>query len=155
MTGSRPAPTRGRLLDVMRRHRYAVECSVAQNGSPEAAIVGVAVSNGLDIVFDTLGTSRKAQNLRAHPAVAFVFGSLAGDDEETVQFEGVADEPAGAERDWLIDLYLSVFPDGRDRQAWPHLTYFRARPTWIRYSNFNASPPELVELDSGTLHSLR
>jgi hypothetical protein len=95
--------TRARLIDVMRRHRYAVECSVAQNGAPEGAIVGVAVSDDLEIVFDTLGTSRKAQNLRSRPSVAFVFGSLAGVDEETVQYEGVADEPAaGDERERLV-----------------------------------------------------
>jgi hypothetical protein len=147
--------TRARLLNVIRRNRYAVECSVAQSGAPEGAIVGVAVSDDLDIVFDTLGTSRKAQNLRSRPVVAFVFGSLAGVDEETVQYEGVADEPVDHERTRLVDVYLSVFPDGRGRQAWPHLTYFRARPTWIRYSNFNANPPEILELDSGTIQRLR
>ena len=32
-----------------------------------------------------------------------------------------------------------------DRQLWPGLTYVRIRPTWLRFSNFNQNPPEIVE----------
>jgi hypothetical protein len=146
--------TRGRLLDVMRSRRYAVQCSMGPGGAPQSAIVGVAVSDDFEVVFDALGTSRKAQNLRSRTQIAIVFGSLEGSDERTVQFEGIADEPTGAERDRLVDLYLAVFPDGRGRQSWPHLTYFRASPRWLRYSDFNANPPEIVELDPESLSRL-
>jgi hypothetical protein len=57
----------------------------------------------------------------------------------------VADEPGGAERDRIIDLYLDVWPDGRSRQSWPGLIYMRVRPTWIRFSDFNRDPPYIVE----------
>jgi Pyridoxamine 5'-phosphate oxidase len=143
--------TRGSLLDAMRSRRYAVQCSVGPGGAPQSAIVGVAVSDDFDVVFDALGTSRKAQNLRSRPEIALVFGSLEGSDERTVQFEGIADEPTGADRDRLVDLYLTVFPDGRERQSWPHLTYLRARPRWLRYSDFNVNPPEIVELERDSL----
>ena len=149
------ALTRDRLLAVMRRRRYAVESTADADGHPESAIVGVAVSDDFEVVFDTLGTSRKAANLRAEPHIALVFGSLEGLDEETVQYEGTAVEPGGAERSRLVDLYLSVFPDGRERQSWSHLTYFRARPAWIRYSNFKVLPPEIVELDADAIRRLR
>jgi hypothetical protein len=84
-----------------------------------------------------------------------VIGSVAGDDERTVQFEGVADEPRGADLVRLTDLYLAKFPDGRERQEWPGLIYVRATPTWIRYSDFNQNPPEVVELDRVALERLR
>jgi hypothetical protein len=45
----------------------------------------------------------------------------------------------------LKKLYFDVFPDGRERQSWPGLIYVRARPTWIRYSDYNRSPAEIVE----------
>jgi hypothetical protein len=28
---------------------------------------------------------------------------------------------------------------------WPGLIYVRARPTWIRYSDYNVDPPQIVE----------
>ena len=84
-----------------------------------------------------------------------MIGSLEGNDERTVQYEGRADEPTGPERARLTELYLGVFPDGRERQQWPGLTYIRATPTWLRYSDYNVDPPEIVELDGMALRELR
>jgi len=89
--------------------------------------VGIAVSDDFEIVFrHARHVAPKAVNLRQRAEIAFVIGSLEGKDERTVQVEGRADEPQGAERARLIDLYLAVFPDGRARQQWPGLTYLRA-----------------------------
>src|SRR4051812_32177598 len=74
------------LLAFLRRHRIGVEASVAPSGSPQAAVVGFAVSDDLEIVFDAVGTTRKMSNLRRDPRVALVIG---WDDEQTVQIEGV------------------------------------------------------------------
>ena len=46
-------------------------------------------------------------------------------------------------------------PDGRQREAWPGITYFRVRPTWIRYVDFNSDPPLIVEFDQAQLAGLR
>src|SRR5437870_2039168 len=102
--------TRGDLLRILRRWKYAVEASVAPGGAPQAALVGVAVSDQLELFFDTLGSSRKAANLRKERRVAFVIGGW-DPDERTVQYEGVADEPRGAELERLKKLYFEVFPD--------------------------------------------
>ena len=75
----------------------AVESSASDTGTPQAAVVGFAVTDQFEIVFDTLASTRKAQNLRHHPKIAFVIGGLVDGDERTVQYEGVADEPSGAE----------------------------------------------------------
>jgi hypothetical protein len=139
--------TRALLLDTMRRRRCAVQSSVDVDGRRKSAFVGVAVSDLFEIVFDTLGASRKARNLRSTGRVAFVFGSLDGADARTIQYEGEADEPVGEERERLVRLYLAVFPDGVERQGWPSLTYFRARPRWIRFSDFTRLPPAVEELD--------
>lgn len=66
-------------------------------------------------------------------------------DERTVQYEGIADAPTGDELSRLQELYFAVFPDGRQRAGWPGITYVRARPTWIRYVDFGAEPPETIE----------
>jgi len=146
--------TRAALLEFIRSRRYAVESTVHASGAPQSAIVGVAVSDQFEIVFDTVATSRKGMNLRSRAGIAIAIGSLEGDDERTVQIEGTADEPGGADRARLVDLYLGVFPDGRERQAWPGLIYVRVTPRWLRYSNFNVDPPEIVELDSAALGQL-
>jgi hypothetical protein len=147
--------TRAALLTFMRSRRYAVESSVHPDGAPQSAIVGIAVSDEFAIVFDTLGTTRKSQNLRRRADIAFVIGSLEGTDERTVQYEGLADEPHGPERERVTELYFSVFPDGRERQQWPGLTYIRATPRWLRYSDYNVDPPVILEWNGAELRKLK
>jgi general stress protein 26 len=125
--------TRDELLSFLRHHRYAVQASVAASGAPQAAVIGIAVTDQLELVFDTLGTSRKALNLRRDPRIALVVG---WDDEQTVQLEGKADEPTGLELARLKAVYFARFPDGLERESWPDITYFRIRPSWARYSDF-------------------
>jgi len=131
----------------MQSHALAVQISVSPSGVPQGAVVGIVVTDEGEIFFDTLDSTRKVQNLRRNPKIGFVIGGLTPGEERTVQYEGVADEPKGAELDRLKDLYFLRFPDGRERQSWPGLTYLRARPLWIRYSDFNQNPPEVVEFD--------
>src|SRR5882672_2128036 len=124
--------TRTELLAFLRRHRLCVQASVSGAGAPQAAVVGFGVSDDLEIVFDTLGETRKMGNLRRDPRIALVIGW----DEQTVQLEGVADEPAGAELERLKQVYFAAYPDGPERQSWKGITYVRVRPTWARYSDF-------------------
>jgi general stress protein 26 len=139
------------LLDFMRLHRLAVQASVSAAGVPQAAMVGFAVTDQLEIVFDTLHTTRKAQNLRQNPHLALVIGGWVPDDERTVQYEGEADEPSGAELDRLKQVYYAAYPDGPGRASWPGLIYVRVRPRWVRYSDYNKDPPEIVEFQAKDL----
>jgi len=132
------------LLEFVRLHRLAVQTSVSTVGGPQAAVVGFAVTDQFEIVFDTLESSRKAENLRQRPRVALVIGGWVPGDERTVQYEGVVDEPSGPELERLKDAYYAVYPDGPSRLSWPGLIYVRIRPTWVRYSDYNRDPPEIV-----------
>lgn len=143
--------TRAQLLEFLRAHRYAVQASVSPAGRPQAAVVGVIVSDRFEVFFDTLAETRKAWNLRHNAGIAFVFGGTEPDVERTAQVEGVTDEPGGAELERLKDQYLARFPDGVERQRWPGLIYLRARPTWIRYSDFRSVPPTIVEFSAEEL----
>jgi hypothetical protein len=135
------------LLAFLRTHRFAVQASAGASAAPQAAVIGFAVTDGFEIVFDTLGSTRKARNLRANPRLALVIGGLDAGDERTVQYEGLADEPSGVERERIKAAYYAVFPDGPSRANWPGLIYVRVKPTWIRYSDFNVSPPQIIEFD--------
>jgi Pyridoxamine 5'-phosphate oxidase len=138
--------TRTEILEYMRRHSLAVQASVSPSGTPQAAVVGFIVTDDFEIVFDTVETTRKVVNLRRSAWCALVIGGMVDGDERTVQYEGTADEPTGTHLERLKELYFVRFPDGRDRQHWPGLTYIRVRPRWLRFSDFNQSPPAIVEL---------
>jgi hypothetical protein len=139
------------LLQFLQTHRLAVQTSVSASGGPQAAVVGIAVSDRFEIIFDTLASTRKAVNLRQNPGAALVVGGLIAGDERTAQIEGIADEPTGEELERLKSVYYRVYPDGPSRLDWPGLTYFRVRPTWIRFSDFNQAAPLIVEFTAAEL----
>jgi general stress protein 26 len=140
-----------KLLAFLRQHRLAVEASVSAAQTPQAAVVGIAVTDRFEIVFDTLDSTRKALNLRSNPRLAFVIGGVADGEERTVQYEGVADEPSGAELEQLKAIYYSVYPDGPSRLSWPGLIYVRVRPTWIRYTDYTVNPTAVLEFNAEDL----
>lgn len=135
--------SRSELIEFLRAQKWAVESSVTPDGAPQAAVVGVAVSDELELVFDTIGDTRKAENLRQNPKIALVMG---WDDGKTAQIEGVADEPTGDSLARIKKVYFAKFPDGVEREAWPKITYFRVKPTWVRFSDFTTAPPAITEL---------
>jgi hypothetical protein len=139
------------LLTFVRRSKLAVVSTTSSAGAPQAAVVGIAVTDALEIVFDTLETSRKAVNLRRDARIALVIG---WDEEQTVQCEGIADEPAGAELERIKAVYIATFPDGVARQSWPGLTYFRVRLGWARYSDFRTPDSMIVELGEAALSNV-
>ena len=134
--------TRAEVLPFLQKQRVGVQSTVSPTGELQAAVVGIAVTPEFEIIFDTVDTTRKCRNLRADPHIAFVIGW----DQITVQLQGIAEEPSGAERDRILAAYFIPYPDGRDRLKWPGITHFRVRPTWIRYSDFN-EPQQIVEFE--------
>jgi pyridoxine/pyridoxamine 5'-phosphate oxidase len=131
------------LLAYMRSHTLAVVSTLGPGGAPQAALVGIAVTDDFQIVFDTVATSRKHANLGANPRAAM---TLTGPGEQTLQYEGLAAAvsiTAPADARWR-EAYYAAWPDGRDRLAWPALVYWRLRPLWLRYSDF-ARGPLIVE----------
>jgi pyridoxine/pyridoxamine 5'-phosphate oxidase len=139
---------RSELLEYLRRQPWAVEATTSPAGAPQAAVIGVAITDALEIVFDTLGGTRKAANLRRDPRVALVVG---WDEAQTAQIEGVADEPTGDDLERCKKAYFARFPDGPTRLSWPGITYVRVRPTWIRYTDFRGGEPRVHVFDEAAL----
>jgi pyridoxine/pyridoxamine 5'-phosphate oxidase len=134
---------RTELHGFMSRHTLGVVSSIGPDGAPQSALVGIATTPRIEIVFDTVKSSRKYGNLVARPRCSLVVG---WSGEQTVQLEGVAEELEGAELDRLRPAYFEAWPDGPARMSWPGITYFVIRPRWIRYSDFAQDPPLIVEL---------
>src|SRR5437763_16617171 len=82
------------LLQFLRQHRLAVQSSVSAVNHAQAAVVGFAVSEAFELIFDTLDPTGKVANLRANPRIALGIGGLDASDERAVQYEGIADEPS-------------------------------------------------------------
>lgn len=121
---------------------WAVEASCSAEGVPQAAVIGIAISNRFELVFDTLVASRKHANLLQRPIAALVVG---WDAAITVQIEGRCDQPVGQDLTRIKDCYFQRFADGRDRASRAEIAYWRVAPEWIRYSDFNVDPPRVVE----------
>ena len=81
------------LYSFMARFRYGIVSSTSSAGTPQSALVGIATTPELEIVFDTVKSSRKYSNLIARPSCSFVIGGW--ESEQTLQFEGLAMEPIG------------------------------------------------------------
>jgi hypothetical protein len=131
------------LYSLMARFRYGIVSSTSSVGTPQSALVGIATTPDLEIVFDTVKSSRKYSNLIARPACSFVIGGWEG--EQTVQFEGIAIEPKGDELRRCQQAYFAVWRDGPSRMSWPGIAYFVVRPRWIRFSDFDQNPPLIEE----------
>jgi hypothetical protein len=125
------------------RYRYGVVSSLSSQGSPQSALVGIAVTPELEIVFDTVKSSRKYPNLIQRPSCSMVVG---WSGEQTAQMEGTAFEPKDLELRRYQDVYFATWPDGPERLSWPGIAYFVVRPKWIRYSDYDQTPPQIEEI---------
>jgi general stress protein 26 len=128
----------------MAAESLAVLSTVTERGEPEAALVGFAVTPKLEIVFDTVKSSRKYPNLTKNQRMAWVIGCTT---EVTVQFEGVAEELVGEDLANYKKTYFAKFPDGVEREKWPGITYFVVRPKWVRYCDYNPQSRRIEEMN--------
>ncbi|HEX4133190.1 MAG TPA: pyridoxamine 5'-phosphate oxidase family protein [Bryobacteraceae bacterium] len=129
-------------------YQFLVKCrlgvlgTIGKAGLPQSSLVGIAVTEGLEVVFDTVKISRKYANLIARPACSFAIG---WEGEQTVQLEGSGEELTGSELDRFREVYFQAWPDGPKRLTWPGIVYFVVGPRWIRYSDFDQNPPLIQE----------
>lgn len=136
--------TKDFLYHFIQQQRYAVLATVSSDLTPESACIGIAVTPGLEIIFDTVTDSRKYKNLLLNPRISFVIGC---EKEQTIQYEGIARVPNENESGELLQVYFDKFPEGKDRkETWKNIAYFVVQPKWIRYSDFNTAAPRIEEL---------
>jgi pyridoxamine 5'-phosphate oxidase-like protein len=130
------------LFDFLDRCSLGVLSTVGPAGAPQSALVGIAITPAFEIIFDTVDASRKFANIARDPRAAFVIG---WQGEVTVQYEGTAHQISSTELGPYHEVYFRKFPDGPDRLKWKGITYYVVKPKWIRYSDYDASPPQIVE----------
>ena len=122
--------------------KLGVLATVGEDGTPEAALMGVVATPELELIFDTVKISRKYPNLKNNLRVAFVLGCST---EVTVQYEGIAEELAGESLAKYKKIYFAKFTDGPLRESWPGITYFVVRPKWVRFADYNPGRRRIEE----------
>ena len=130
-------------------YRFMDSCSLGvvstlgADGAPQSALVGIAVTPELEVVFDTVEKSRKFANLMRDARISLVAG---WQGEVTMQLEGVARRISSTELGPYHEVYFRKFVDGPGRLQWEGIAYFVIAPRWVRYSDYNQSPPEIMEI---------
>jgi len=130
------------VFQFMNRESLAALTTVGDNGQPQAAVMGFAVTREREIIFGTVKTSRKYANSKKNPRVAWVIGCTT---EVAVQHEGSARELEEEELARYQQTYFAKFTDGPERLTWPGITYFVVRPKWVRYCDYNPGTRRIEE----------
>src|SRR5215469_11584811 len=114
------------VFQFMNRESLAALTTVGDNGQPQAAVMGFAVTREREIIFGTVKTSRKYANSKKNPRVAWVIGCTT----EVARYQ---------------QTYFAKFTDGPERLTWPGITYFVVRPKWVRYCDYNPGTRRIEE----------
>ena len=61
--------TKADIYQFMSKHKLGVLGTLSSGGDPQSALVGIAVTPELEIIFDTVRSSRKFRNLMSIPVV--------------------------------------------------------------------------------------
>jgi general stress protein 26 len=99
--------SREQIYEFMNTYMLGVISTISQEGLPGAAVVGFGQTKDLQVLVGTNASSRKYQNLKSNPHVAFTIG---GKTAETIQIEGVAHELPPDEIDVVKENYWQKNP---------------------------------------------
>ena len=96
----------------------------------------------LEIIFGTFRDTRKYENLKKNPNVSFVISW----GDVTVQYEGIVEEALGDQFELCRDIHLAKNPESKKYTFDNRQRFFKAKPQWIRYSNFSFDPERVFEM---------
>jgi hypothetical protein len=130
------------LFDFLGDCTLGVLSTLGPDGSSQSALVGIAVTSELEIVWTPWPSRASLPTSVVTPQVAFVIG---WQGEITVQYQGIARQISSSEIGPYHEIYFRKFADGPARLKWAGITYYVVAPKWIRYSDYNQAPPEIVE----------
>ncbi|MBP9719476.1 MAG: pyridoxamine 5'-phosphate oxidase family protein, partial [Candidatus Levybacteria bacterium] len=91
--------------------------------------------DNLMLIIGTANTSRKYRNIIQNNKVALVIGGW--EDHITIQYEGVAIELAGEEKEKLTEIYLTKIPEVKKYALRPEQRFFKIIPSWIRCTGYS------------------
>lgn len=131
------------ILDFIKKQNLAVLSTVTPENTSQSAVLELGETDDLEIIFDTFSSTRKYRNIKQNNNVSLVIG---WDENITVQYEGLAEELLGEEKEKYKKIYFKKNPKAQRWENKPGMTYFKVKQTWIRYSDLNKHPWEIHEI---------
>ncbi len=130
-----------KLLEFFAQHPTAVIATADTENTPAAAVVLFVVEDNLSFLFGTHPT-RKYRNLKMNPKVAFVVAS----GYASAQLHGLAVELSGDDLAQAGKIFIAKHPE-MNKHMLEGTVFFRFSPTWVRFTNNGAQPPEVWETE--------
>ena len=121
------------LINYVRAQGAGVISTLGPTGEPQGAYLAITATDAGELVFDAKADSRKVANLRRDPRIAVVVG---GSDGTTMQLEGTADFPNGAELARVSAAYAGAFPQFADSVGDPAIVFVRVLVNWSAYGDY-------------------
>lgn len=132
MKGKMTDEQKEKITDLLRSNLFGVIATNAAS-SPQSAVVTIAPTNELKIVFGSLKSARKNKNIKENQNVSMVIG-WDPQVKRTLQLEGVATLLSPEEYETMKNDYL----EPRKLLEGPEREYFIITPRWMRYSDLGA-----------------
>ncbi|HYI94207.1 MAG TPA: pyridoxamine 5'-phosphate oxidase family protein [Bryobacteraceae bacterium] len=101
--------TREDIYSFIRQRKLGVLSTISGSLTPQSALIGVAVTSNLEIIFDTTKSTRKYLNLITRPQCSLVIGWEA---EQTLQYEGRAEEIRTPDLARYQEIYFRAWAEG-------------------------------------------
>jgi general stress protein 26 len=134
---------KARILDFIKKQKVCVLSTVTKDNRSESAVIEFGEMDNLEIVFDTIETYRKYDNLLHNRNVSVAIGL---DSEVTIQYEGEATELIGDAAKAYKESYWKKNPKAQKWENSPGIKFFRIVPKWIRYADLSKRPWEIFEV---------
>jgi len=136
------------VLSFMRAQPWAVEASVTPQGAPQAAVVGIAITDRWELLFDTVTAVAQASK-PGRESPRRVRDRLGTRADRAIRRH--CELPTEAELPGVQAYYFDRFPDGPTRQSWPGLVYWRVRPHLDPLQQSHVNPPIIQEWDAAAI----
>ena len=125
------------FVQFVKDDNLAVLATISPDYVPEAALMGVAVSDSAVLIFDAPAGARKLSNIHFNDRVAVVIGWSGG---VSIQVEGSVRIVIGDERKHYEEIYASQFPNSQVSS--PSFEVFVVIPSWVRRYDATTEPPK-------------
>jgi len=137
------------ILDYLKENRVCVFGIEMMDGSPHAATIHFANTDEPVFVFETEKGYRKAEALegRGVSRATMVVGSNEG-NMKTLQLDGEAQLLKDTS---LTDIYLTKFPEKKNKLDNPKVLMFSFKPTWWRFTDWTRPEGKTITTSDGRI----
>ncbi|TSC77136.1 MAG: putative stress protein (general stress protein 26) [Parcubacteria group bacterium Gr01-1014_31] len=131
-----------KIKTLINQNKLAVLSTVTSENTSESAVVELSARENLELIFDTLSTFRKYENLKSNQNVSVVVGW----EPATVQYEGITVELSDSELEEYKQVHFAKFPEAVKFEKLG-IKFFKIIPKWIRYTDVSRQPWEVLEIN--------